>query len=93
MPPLLLLLLPSYFARCSAVDPSGECWDVSGLYVADASLFPTASGVNPMISVYALSHLVASGIAQRWRAAQKAHKTANRGAMDVDIIKDQTVAK
>jgi len=32
------------------VDPSGECWDVAGLYVADASAFPTASGVNPMIT-------------------------------------------
>ncbi|RHY04202.1 hypothetical protein DYB36_007306 [Aphanomyces astaci] len=29
-----------------AVNPDGETWDVRGLYVADASLFPTASGVK-----------------------------------------------
>ncbi|KAF0774730.1 hypothetical protein AaE_001569 [Aphanomyces astaci] len=29
-----------------AVNPDGESWDVRGLYVADASLFPTASGVK-----------------------------------------------
>jgi hypothetical protein len=34
----------------SVCDPNGEVWDVAGLYVADASTFPTASGVNPMIT-------------------------------------------
>jgi choline dehydrogenase-like flavoprotein len=29
-----------------AVNPDGESWEVKGLYVADASLFPTASGVK-----------------------------------------------
>ncbi|RHY63313.1 hypothetical protein DYB30_002553 [Aphanomyces astaci] len=29
-----------------AVNPDGETWDMRGLYVADASLFPTASGVK-----------------------------------------------
>ena len=28
----------------SVADGEGECWEVSGLYVADASAFPTASG-------------------------------------------------
>ncbi len=37
----------------------GEAHAVRGLYVADASLFPSASGVNPMISVAALAHYVA----------------------------------
>ncbi|KAJ3104984.1 hypothetical protein HDU96_008747 [Phlyctochytrium bullatum] len=41
-----------------AVNPDGESWEVKGLYVADASLFPTASGVNPMITTFAVSYSV-----------------------------------
>jgi choline dehydrogenase-like flavoprotein len=32
---------------------------VAGLYVADTSLFPTALGVNPMLTVMALARRVA----------------------------------
>ena len=32
---------------------------IAGLYVADASLFPTALGVNPMLTVMALARRVA----------------------------------
>ncbi|KAJ3230437.1 hypothetical protein HDU81_004501 [Chytriomyces hyalinus] len=45
-----------------AVDPEGQSWEVKGLYVADASLFPTASGVNPMITTLSVSHSVAQFI-------------------------------
>ncbi len=44
------------------VDPTGRLWDVPNVYVADASVFPTASGVNPQITVYALADVVADGI-------------------------------
>jgi choline dehydrogenase-like flavoprotein len=37
--------------------------DRERLYVADASLFPTASGVNPMLSVMALAHRAAAKLA------------------------------
>jgi len=36
---------------------------VAGLYVADGSLFPTASGINPMVSVMALARRVARTVA------------------------------
>lgn len=49
----------------SAVDPDGQTWDVRDLYVADASCFPTASGVNPQISVGAIAHMTASRLAAR----------------------------
>ena len=49
----------------SVADPSGETWEVRGLVVADASGFPTASGVNPMITVEALAHQNARTLAAR----------------------------
>jgi choline dehydrogenase-like flavoprotein len=36
-------------------DPDGKVWGVHGLYVTDASAFPTASGVNPMLTAMALA--------------------------------------
>ena len=47
----------------SVVAPSGETHDVPGLYVADASLFPTSLRVNPMITIMALARRIAAGIA------------------------------
>lgn len=42
--------------------PSGESWLAGGLYIADASLFPTASGVNPMLSIQALAYHISKNI-------------------------------
>jgi choline dehydrogenase-like flavoprotein len=49
----------------SACDPQGQTWDVRDLYVCDGSAFPTASGVNPMISIEAIAHLNARALASR----------------------------
>ena len=46
---------------------------VSNLYVADASLLPTSTGVNPMATVAAMSYLVAQGLAQKIRDGAVAH--------------------
>ena len=48
-----------------ACDPSGETWEVARLVVCDGSTFPTASGVNPMISIGAVAHMNASALAAR----------------------------
>jgi choline dehydrogenase-like flavoprotein len=41
--------------RSSVVDPHGESWDVPGLFIADASVFPGPIGVNPQITIMALA--------------------------------------
>jgi len=45
--------------RHSVVNLNGELWDLPGCYVADASLFPTAVGVNPQVTIMALATRVA----------------------------------
>eukprot|EP00884_Botryococcus_braunii_P004874 jgi/Botrbrau1/14388/Bobra.0014s0037.1 len=51
----------------SVCDGDGHCWHVAGLYIADASVFPTPSGVNPMVSIESVSYMTAEGIADRFR--------------------------
>jgi len=48
-----------------AASPSGETWEVRNLIVADGSAFPTASGVNPMVTIEAIAHLNARRLAER----------------------------
>jgi choline dehydrogenase-like flavoprotein len=49
-------------ARTAVCDGRGEVFGVRGLFIADTSAFPAASGVNPMISVMGLAHHTAQGI-------------------------------
>jgi choline dehydrogenase-like flavoprotein len=46
----------------SVADGRGELHDVKGVWIGDASAFPTAPGVNPMVSIMALAHRTASQI-------------------------------
>jgi choline dehydrogenase-like flavoprotein len=45
--------------RTSVADPDGQVWGVRGLYITDASAFPSASGVNPMLTTMALARRTA----------------------------------
>jgi choline dehydrogenase-like flavoprotein len=44
------------------VKPNGETREIKNLYVGDASLFPSASGTNPMLTVKALAWYVGGNI-------------------------------
>ncbi len=46
----------------SVAGPWGELHDTPGVWIGDASAFPTSSGTNPMISVMALAHRTAEAI-------------------------------
>ncbi|TKY70185.1 Long-chain-alcohol oxidase FAO4A [Spatholobus suberectus] len=51
-------------AKQSVVSQTGETWEVEGLYVADASVFPTALGVNPMVTVQAIAYCTAQSVVE-----------------------------
>ncbi len=48
--------------RTAVADPNGQVYGVKGLYVCDTSAFPSASGVNPMITVMSLAGWIAGQI-------------------------------
>jgi len=55
-------------AASSVVNLNGEVWDLPGCYVADASLFPTAIGVNPQVTIMALATRIAQRLELKARA-------------------------
>ena len=54
-------------ARTGVVDLTGKVWGKEGLYVADASVFPSASGVNPMITTMTFGEWIGRRLAERLR--------------------------
>ena len=58
----------SSHAGDGVVDPRGRVWGTSGLYVADASVFPSASGVNPMVTNMAIADWIARNVSKDLRA-------------------------
>jgi len=45
--------------KTSVVDPAGRVWGYANLLVADASVFPQSSGVNPMWTIMAMAARIA----------------------------------
>lgn len=51
----------------SVVRHTGETWDVKNLFISDGSVFPTSLGVNPQLTIMALSVRCAGFIDERLR--------------------------
>jgi choline dehydrogenase-like flavoprotein len=49
--------------RRGVVDARGMVFGTQALYVADASVFPSASGVNPMVTNMGIADWISRGIA------------------------------
>ena len=45
--------------QTSVADGRGELHDTKGVWIGDGSAFPSAPGVNPMVSIMALAHRTA----------------------------------
>jgi choline dehydrogenase-like flavoprotein len=52
----------------AVADPTGQTYDVRDVVICDGSAFPTASGVNPMVSIEAIAHMNATALAERLTA-------------------------
>jgi choline dehydrogenase-like flavoprotein len=42
--------------------PSGELYECANVFVSDASVFPTSTGINPMVTIEAISHMTAKNV-------------------------------
>jgi choline dehydrogenase-like flavoprotein len=45
--------------------PTGELYDCSNVFIADASVLPTSLGINPMITIEAISRMISRNVIKR----------------------------
>lgn len=69
--------------RTSVCDPAGRLHDVEGVYVADASTFPTFPGFNPTNTIMANALRIARGI-----AGSRADRSPRRAPADPGAAQD-----
>jgi choline dehydrogenase-like flavoprotein len=55
--------------RDSVVNSRGRHHEVENLWIADDSVFPTALGINPQLSIYAISRLFSHEIVKEFQSA------------------------
>ncbi|KAK7402434.1 hypothetical protein QQX98_011823 [Neonectria punicea] len=52
--------------KAGVVGEDGRVWGTKGLHIIDASVFPTASGVNPAVTVMAIADHLSRTMAEKW---------------------------
>jgi choline dehydrogenase-like flavoprotein len=50
------------YPQLGATRPDGQLWELKNCFVVDGSALPTATGVNPMLSILTLAHYLSQGI-------------------------------
>jgi choline dehydrogenase-like flavoprotein len=74
--------------RASAVDPAGRVHGITGLTVADGSVLPRSSRVNPALTIYAWSLRAAELLAQRLQAAPERLAVRDHSVERVPVLTD-----
>ncbi|KAK2595760.1 hypothetical protein QQS21_006586 [Conoideocrella luteorostrata] len=77
-PPITMCMSAHQMGSCrmsatqesGVVDMKGKVWGTRNLYVADASVFPSASGVNPMVTAMALADWISRGVSRELGGGQ-----------------------
>jgi choline dehydrogenase-like flavoprotein len=62
--------------QTSVANPWGQLHDARGVWIGDASAFPTPSGTNPMVSIMALAHRTAEAMAAEIGSSTPAREVA-----------------
>ena len=76
----------------SVVGPTGECWECKGLFVADASVFPTSSGSNPMVTTLSIAHAMAQEMRKGMRAEAAASSAGGMADQAASVKKKTMIA-
>lgn len=65
--------------RTSVAGPTGELHDTQGVWIGDTSIFPTSSGVNPMVTCMSLARRTAHAMIPSDTATRSSHGPGPRG--------------
>lgn len=80
-------------ANYSVVQPDFKLYGHDNIYVTDGSVFPSAPGINPSLSIMAMSHMAADAIlndmgANAWTQEQASEQTANATVQPISMVKE-----
>jgi choline dehydrogenase-like flavoprotein len=81
-------------AKSSVIDPNCKAWELDNLYIADASVFPSSSAVNPTLTIVANAMRVANIIKERLGArVELPPPTPEPGAPEITPAEARAIAQ